>query len=344
MAEISVRVLPSGENQLWGEFMRSAASEDTLFQSPDWLDASGRSVCTYICTENDRIVGGITVTSRAVLGAARVVMPPSLTPYMAPVFRQSSRSYTKELSQNKRIAEALARRLSKDYAGVHLVLCPNQTDVQPYLVAGYGTDVKYTYVLELGDLDRLWGCLDGARRNDIRGASRNGLRAEAATSTTSLERLLPETIPGNWKQARFRSAFHRYDDLLIRHERRRIVTVKSEAGEVVAAIYMTWDDHTAYYLLGGSVRDTGAHGATSLALWEAIQFASEELKLKRFDFEGSMVPQIERFFRKFGGTLTPYYAPHYLPRWIRAEMSARRVMKRLIGQGGWTHRESARPH
>ena len=41
-------------------------------------------------------------------------------------------------------------------------------------------------------------------------------------------------------------------------------------------------------------------------MWEAIKFA-KKLGIKYFDFEGSMVPQIERYFRGFGGKLTPYY-------------------------------------
>ena len=43
-------------------------------------------------------------------------------------------------------------------------------------------------------------------------------------------------------------------------------------------------------------------------MWKAIKFSKEELGLAEFDFEGSMVPQIEQFFRKFGGILTPYYS------------------------------------
>lgn len=34
---------------------------------------------------------------------------------------------------------------------------------------------------------------------------------------------------------------------------------------------------------------------------------AKNLGLKYFDFERSMIPQIERYFRGFGGQLTPYY-------------------------------------
>jgi hypothetical protein len=42
----------------------------------------------------------------------------------------------------------------------------------------------------------------------------------------------------------------------------------------------------------------------SLLLWEAIKHA--RTVTRTFDFEGSMIEPIERFFRAFGGTLTSY--------------------------------------
>jgi hypothetical protein len=42
------------------------------------------------------------------------------------------------------------------------------------------------------------------------------------------------------------------------------------------------------------------------ALWAAICFA--RTVAARFDFEGSMLPQVERVFRGFGATQRPYFA------------------------------------
>jgi hypothetical protein len=46
-------------------------------------------------------------------------------------------------------------------------------------------------------------------------------------------------------------------------------------------------------------------GAMSLLFWNAIKLASE--KGLAFNFEGSMIPGVERFFRSFGGGLTPVF-------------------------------------
>jgi hypothetical protein len=82
-------------------------------------------------------------------------------------------------------------------------------------------------------------------------------------------------------------------------------------GKVHAAVYIAWAGDTAYYLMGGSEPELRQSGAQVLALWEAISFAGTIAQ--RFDFEGSMLPQIERVFRGFGATQMPYFSISKFP-------------------------------
>jgi hypothetical protein len=72
-----------------------------------------------------------------------------------------------------------------------------------------------------------------------------------------------------------------------------------------AGVLIIWDRQSAYYLMGGGNPDLRASGATSLCMWEAIKFASTITK--KFDFEGSMIESIERFFRGFGSVQKTYF-------------------------------------
>ena len=67
----------------------------------------------------------------------------------------------------------------------------------------------------------------------------------------------------------------------------------------------------------------------SLALWEAIQFSSQVSR--RFDFEGSMIESIERFFRAFGAREVPYFYVSRCSRRMRVLLSARDMAKALVG-------------
>jgi len=76
-------------------------------------------------------------------------------------------------------------------------------------------------------------------------------------------------------------------------------------GRLHAAVFVVWQKQSAWYIAGGgdpSLRHSGAH---SLVLWEAIQQVAQFTDI--FDFEGSMMPGVERFFREFGGIQTPYF-------------------------------------
>ena len=63
--------------------------------------------------------------------------------------------------------------------------------------------------------------------------------------------------------------------------------------------------------MGGGNPTLRNSGATSLCMWEAIKLASTVTKV--FDFEGSMIEPIERFFRGFGAMQKPYFAITHKP-------------------------------
>ena len=69
-------------------------------------------------------------------------------------------------------------------------------------------------------------------------------------------------------------------------------------------VYLVWDRNAAYYLMAG-YREKGAGGGASLLVWEALKFASTVVDT--FDFQGSMIESIDRFFRGFGAMHVPFF-------------------------------------
>ena len=87
--------------------------------------------------------------------------------------------------------------------------------------------------------------------------------------------------------------------------------------EAIAAVFCVFDKRKAYYLIGGyDSADTHA-GAGAACMQEAI-LKAKSLGLEMFDFEGSVIPAIERYFRGFGGELTPYFTANRA--WFPIEM------------------------
>jgi hypothetical protein len=85
-------------------------------------------------------------------------------------------------------------------------------------------------------------------------------------------------------------------------------------GDPIGGAFIVWDKRCAYYLLGGMDHEKGSNSAVTLALWKAICFSKEELGVPIFDFEGSLAPQLEQFFRRFGGEMHHYYRAIWSPK------------------------------
>ena len=99
---------------------------------------------------------------------------------------------------------------------------------------------------------------------------------------------------------------HRLDEACLDRQARKILIAEDPNGRHHAGVYLVWDANSAYYLMGGSDPELRSSGATSLCMWEALRFAATVTQ--RFDFEGSMIEPIERYFRAFGARQVPYLA------------------------------------
>jgi len=163
-----------------------------------------------------------------------------------------------------------------------------------------------TYVLEdISDLASVWNGMRPNHRRDIQRATRLGIRIIDSLDMAKFLELNRKTFT---RQGREPLAS---DELILRLDRaccanagRKIFAGVDSQGRIHAAVYIAWSNDTAYYLMGGSEPNLRKSGAQLLALWEAVIFASSVVK--RFDFEGSMLQQVEHGFRGFGARQLPY--------------------------------------
>ena len=117
----------------------------------------------------------------------------------------------------------------------------------------------------------------------------------------------------------------RLDAACAAHDARAMLFATDDAGRVHAVSYAVWDRSAAYYLMGGGDPELRTSGASSLLMWEAIMRARAVSDV--FDFEGSMLQPVERFFRSFGGRQTPYL-------WVSRSSRAARAALALRGAWG----------
>jgi hypothetical protein len=85
----------------------------------------------------------------------------------------------------------------------------------------------------------------------------------------------------------------------------RLFFIKDEEENIHAALFMVYDQTTSYYLAGGTDSSFYGSGAMSKLMWHAIE-QSILLGKQYFDFEGSMIPSIDRFFKNYNPTEINY--------------------------------------
>ena len=173
--------------------------------------------------------------------------------------------------------------------------------------------------------------MDAARRRNIISAEKAGIQVEIGAGLDSILRLREMSFERQDLTPLYEQVAHTIERALRSADRCLAFLARNKEDKPVGGVWIVWDEKRAYYLLGGYDHAAKSNNAVALAMWRAIQYTAVNLRLTEFDFEGSVIPPVERFFRKFGGTLTPSYRVRYrrpsvLGRTLRA---GRRVAGKL---------------
>jgi hypothetical protein len=293
-----------------------AQSPGPIFSQPWWLDAVAPNAWNEVRIEKGGILyARMPYVLKKRLGLRIIDMPP-ITQTLGPWLRAYEGKYANRLAEEKELMTGLIEQLPPFdifQQNFHYSI----TNWLPFHWKGFQQTTRYTYVLDdLTNLDAIWDGLEKKIRTSIRKAEKQ----VTVRDDLNLDRFIELNEKVFARQGRkmpySRSVVERIDEACGRNGCRRIFSAHDHAGRVHATVYIVWNDQSAYYLMGGSNPDLRESDATSLCLWEALKFSSRVTKV--FDFEGTMLENVEPFFRAFGGRQKPYF-------------QIRKIESRLIG-------------
>jgi lipid II:glycine glycyltransferase (peptidoglycan interpeptide bridge formation enzyme) len=208
---------------------------------------------------------------------------------------------------------------------------PTLLNALPFHWAGYRLQVRYTYRLNgLRSETALWDGLSGNIRREIRKA-RKRLVVRSDLDLDRFYAVWAKTFSRQGMPGPDRGQLERLELACAPRAARVMLFACDDADLIHAVAYVVWDRNAAYYLLGGGDPELRTSGASSLLLWEAIMQARAVTDV--FDFEGSMLKPVERFFRAFGGQQTPYLHVSRASRTAAAAFAARDGLRRLAERG-----------
>ena len=299
-----------------------------FFSQPWWLDAVAPGHWGEAVVEGDgnRRAELRYTHWRERFGFVRVGVGP-LSARMGPTFFLEEGKLATRLSRENQLTAELVAMLPR-YDYLSLMFPARIVNGLPFHWLGFQQTTRYSYVIEPNGNDRIFAEMSEEARRAIRKAAKSLTVIDGEAS--ALMPLVRSTL------ARSRARL-RYDESqlaagLAAGRARECASLRLAVGadgSRHAGALFVWDDERVYYLVGGSDATHRGSGAASLVLWDGIQLASS-LGL-RFDFEGSMIEPIEKFFRGFGGSPEPYLHITNYSRRLAAAISARDALAALRG-------------
>lgn len=253
-----------------------------------------------------------------------VAMPPlarMMGPYIAPAFRDLSKTY--------RLVEELWEQMPP-WAAFEQDCYYHFQHWLPLYWKGFRQTTRYSYTLDIQNLDTVWENLAPDYRNQKIPKAQARLHTHIHTGPrTEHYPCGPDVLDCFWKvhnQSYQRQnleppipfdLLERLDQALATRGQRAILLVENPKDHTVHSVaYLAWDRHSSYYLMAGDDPTLRQSGSGILATWEAIHYSAETLRLPQFDFCGSMVQAIERVRRQFGAVPQPYFRIRHERAWI----------------------------
>lgn len=307
----------------------SIASVNSIFEQPWWLDAVAPGSWNAAEIEKDGKVIARLPYIKSKRQGFRLLGMPEYTQTLGYWIEDTGAKNTRKYARSKDLITELIDQLPKGY-NVDLYLDHSCDFLFPFKWKGYSINMAYSYRLEdIHDTEILWSGLADNIRREIKKAQKIVV-VEDNHPIDDLIRMQGKTFERQGRnQHGSDELIRRIDKALLEHDARRLLCAVDEDGKIHAASYFVYDANCCYYLIGGGDPELRTSGASSLLMWEGIKFASTVSK--SFDFEGSMIEPIERFFRAFGGTPTPYWRVTKLNAILSIADYMKPKIKKMIG-------------
>lgn len=270
-----------------------------IFSQAWWLDATSGEEWDVCLVENDnRILASMPYVTKKHYGFVELSQPP-LTQKLGPWLKPSIAKNSKALRQQKKLMNGLISQLP----GYHYF---NQNwhhsyrNWLPFYWNDFSQTTRVTYrIPNLEDPEKIWKGFQSNIRGDIKKSLKLDIRLKQDPTIDEFIELNSKVFARQDKPIPYSEELVRkIDTACIKNKCSKIFLAVDTEGQNHAAVYLIWDQDSAYYLMGGGDPDLRTSGATSFCIWEAIKFSAQVTE--SFDFEGSMIEPVERFFRAFG--------------------------------------------
>ena len=236
----------------------------------------------------------------------KYIKQPRYTPHLGIwISYPEDQKYLSKLEYEQEIFTDLMKSLPKfDY--LNMSFCYNITNWLPLYWLGYKQTTYYSYIIEdISDLNRVFNNFDYSKKRGITKAEKNILIKFDLSYQEFYEYHKNTLHKQNASISYSIELFKLIYEACFKRDAGKIIYATDEKGNLHGALFIVWDENSAYTLIGPFDPVYRNSGASTLLFKEAIKFVSS--KTKQFDFAGSMIEGVEHSNRRFGTIQKPYF-------------------------------------
>lgn len=309
----------------WDRFVEQSP-QGSVFAKSAYLKAAEADFRIGVAAKGDAIAGGIVLTK----GPFGTNSNPMWVKHLGVLLRPVDALPANKASTELRIIEAIADAVG-GIAGFDYNFHPDFTNWLPFYWRGFRQETRYTYRIErLGDLDAIQKNADQRVGKNGRKAERAGITIVDDISAEEFYTVHKMTYERQGAKTPYRfDKLQRFTSALKQAGMFRFLAAVDGQGTIHAVCGLAHDGNCSYLLYNGMNYDVVDQGANSLLVMDAIKRSAGFSRA--FDFEGSMVRPIERFYRGFGGKLTPYFRIWRPSLTVTARRTAINAAKTILG-------------
>ena len=278
-----------------------------VFASKKWLSIYGEALTLMgIYKDEHQLIGGFYYLSTKKYGFTFLKLPP-YTPHCGLFFSSDSINNSSVNNFSKEVMNEVCTFFTNQKSALIVLAVPSAIiDFQSFIWEKYKVIPNYTYRIDLEkNMEDIKSNFDSKNRNVINKAIKEEVVVkENVLNKDELYKFFVDslnTTDANVYETELKNVFTRFSD-----DTNSFSVSAFKNNELLGNVFCVFDKNTCYYLLGGVNKKSGIQGVNNLLVLKSIEKA-KELGCKTFDFEGSMLKGVEKFFRSFGPELVPYF-------------------------------------
>ncbi|MFB6259069.1 MAG: GNAT family N-acetyltransferase [Flavobacteriales bacterium] len=274
-----------------------------LFLQPDWMETLHEKDNEWgvVLSGRKGDIKGFLPFSIRYRAGLRLIGMPYLTPYMGPWLyfpEKGGRDY--EMRTMRELIEGLPSFHEFDQK-----FHPAVKNWFPFYTQAFRQSTLYTNILPVPSQKDIRSVYTPEFRNHLK-------KLEESTRIVQEEDIHPLLQLHEKEQQKRRipelvdqETLAGIDELLASRKDRRILYAYDDQGDLLGGVYLARDEHSVYYLMGSSDPERRALNPIGRLLHEGYEWASG--RGLPFDLAGSMIPSIERAYRRMGSEPLPHH-------------------------------------